>query len=285
MKYRSASHAKTRILKVMTRKAVSHMGKCHLEQLSSENHKWYSKAKKQLAYTTLRNITRNILVAAALFIIMTPSSLAARDEIKQYTNDFAQFLPGTAVIIDVGHGGIDGGASYGNIYEKDINLEVGKKLYAILQSRGIPTIINRTKDYALSDDNRWHRTSSRHLKDLSQRMGLTREINHVVFVSLHCNSISNVTAHGPLVLHQPNGESVLLAQHIQHAMNNLFQTKKHPVAAKSLYVLKYVKSPAVLIELGFISNPQDRARLTSSREQTTIANTIADGILHYFWIY
>jgi len=193
-------------------------------------------------------------------------------------------FPATAVIIDVGHGGVDSGAVYGNLYEKDINLEVGKRLYALLQSRGIPAVLNRTHDYALSDDNRWHRTSSRHLRDLSQRMGLTREIEHVIFVSLHVNAGNSPRAHGPLVLHQQQGESYLLASSVQSEMNALFHTAKRPVAVNSIYILKYVKSPAVLIELGFISNKDDRARLTSSRELTKIAGSIADGISHYFWV-
>ncbi|MFC6331420.1 N-acetylmuramoyl-L-alanine amidase [Paenibacillus septentrionalis] len=194
------------------------------------------------------------------------------------------YLPTTAVIIDAGHGGIDSGAFYGDIYEKDINLEVGKRLYAILQSRGIPTILNRTHDYALSDDNRWHRTSSRHLRDLSQRMGLAREIDHVIFISLHVNAVGNPNAHGPLVLHQQGGESALLARVIQTQLNGVYHTSKQPIAVNSFYVLKYVKSPAVLVELGFISNAEDRTRLTTPYEQKIIAEAIANGISHYFWI-
>ncbi|MCR8655892.1 N-acetylmuramoyl-L-alanine amidase family protein [Paenibacillus endoradicis] len=193
-------------------------------------------------------------------------------------------FPTTAVIIDAGHGGIDGGASYQNILEKDINLAVAKKLYAILQSNGIPTILNRTGDYALSEDNDWHKTSSRHLKDLSQRMGLTREIEHVIFISLHVNAAPNARANGPLVLHQHTGESSLLANNIQAPMNELFGTSKHVVPVKTFYLLKYIKSPAVLVELGFISNAADRERLVTSNEQTKIASAIASGVLHYLWI-
>lgn len=195
------------------------------------------------------------------------------------------FLPSTAVIIDAGHGGVDGGASYGDIMEKDINLAVAKKLYAVLMSRGIPAVLNRTNDYALSEENDWHRTSSRHLKDLSQRMGLTREIEHVVFVSIHVNAVSSARAHGPLVLYQRSvGESALLATNVQDHMNALYGTSKKVVAVKSFYLLKYVKSPAVLIELGFISNEHDRHRLTNQQEQTKIAISIADGISQYIWI-
>ncbi|URN93081.1 MAG: N-acetylmuramoyl-L-alanine amidase [Candidatus Pristimantibacillus lignocellulolyticus] len=193
-------------------------------------------------------------------------------------------FPTTAVIIDAGHGGIDGGASYQNILEKDINLAVAKKLYAILQSNGIPTILNRTDDYALSDENDWHKTSSRHLKDLSQRMGLTREIEHVIFISLHVNATTNTRANGPLVLHQHTGESALLANNIQAPMNDLFGTSKHVVPVKTFYLLKFIKTPAVLVELGFISNAADRERLVTSSEQSKIASAIASGVLQYLWI-
>lgn len=193
-------------------------------------------------------------------------------------------LPSTVVIIDVGHGGIDGGASYGDILEKDINLMVAKKLYAILQSKDIPTVLNRTGDYALSDENRWHKVSSRHLKDLSQRMGLTREIDHIVFVSLHVNAGRNTSAHGPLVLHQHTGESALLAVSVQNQLNSLFHTEKKVVPVKSFYLLKYIKSPSILVELGFISNSEDRSKLTNNAEQTKIAVAISNGILQYFWI-
>ncbi|HIW31642.1 MAG TPA: N-acetylmuramoyl-L-alanine amidase [Candidatus Paenibacillus intestinavium] len=215
-------------------------------------------------------------------IILSPITIQASNTEDEISTDI--MFPSTAVIIDVGHGGIDGGASYENILEKDINLAVAKKLYAILQSNGIPTILNRTDDYALSEDNQWLKTSSRHLKDLSQRMGLTREIEHVVFISLHVNAGANARAHGPLVLHQHTGESALLATNIQASMNNLFDTSKNVVPVKTFYLLKHVKSPAVLVELGFISNATDRERLITRNEQTKIASAIANGVLHYLWI-
>lgn len=237
-------------------------------------------------------VTNDLVPAMTTSQLILTSAHDNSDEILQNNtyhkeptpNDMKQLLPTTAVIIDAGHGGVDGGAINGSVYEKDINLEVGKKLYAALVSQGVPTILNRTHDYALSDDNRWHRTSSRHLRDLSQRMGLTREIDHLVFVSLHVNSVASKRAHGPLILHQSTGESAMLAHHIQEELNFLYDTHKRPIAVKSFYVLKYVKSPAVLVEMGFISNPNDLERLTSNVGQTKIAKSIADGILHYLWV-
>lgn len=235
----------------------------------------------------------SVVLLISMFIWLPSSELIHAMEINQSElhvhksqNDLPEkiLLPSTAVIIDAGHGGIDGGASFGNVLEKDINLIVAKKLYAILQSKGIPTVLNRTGDYALSDENSWHKISSRHLRDLSQRMGLTREIDHIVFVSLHVNAGRNTAAHGPLVLHQHTGESALLALNVQDQLNQLYQTEKKIVPVKSFYLLKYIKSPSILVELGFISNPEDRDRLTNATEQNKIAAAISDGILQYFWI-
>lgn len=193
-------------------------------------------------------------------------------------------LPYTTVIIDVGHGGIDGGASYGDLLEKDINLEVAKKLYLLLRSQGISAILNRTGDYALSDDNRWHNSRSRHRRDLSQRRQLTEEIDSELHVSLHVNSTKNRSKRGPLVLHQNNGESALLAFCIQDALNRQQNTAFLPREGKPFYLLNRVQQPAVIVEMGFISNESDRQMLKNPRSQHQIALAIASGIRQFKWI-
>ncbi len=101
--------------------------------------------------------------------------------------NYQRALPGAEVLIDVGHGGVDGGAHYENLLEKDINLAIAKRLYLQLRSNGIRTILNRNGDYALSEDNRWFGSPSRHQRDLSQRSQLTKEIQTQIVVSLHVN--------------------------------------------------------------------------------------------------
>ncbi len=193
-------------------------------------------------------------------------------------------LPSTAVIIDVGHGGIDGGASFKNVLEKDINLAIASKLYALLRREGIPVVMNRTGDYALSEDNRWHATRSRHRKDLSQRRQLTEEIGSELLVSLHVNWSKKSNVHGPLVLHQFQGESALLAFCIQDALNRQQSTSAWPEVGKPYYLLKRVQQPSVIVEMGFISSASDRAMLTDEEKQQEIAAAIASGIRQYKWI-
>jgi N-acetylmuramoyl-L-alanine amidase len=193
-------------------------------------------------------------------------------------------LPSTTVIIDVGHGGIDGGASSADILEKDINLAIARRLYTILRSQNIPAVLNRTGDYALSEDNRWHITRSRHRKDLSQRQQLTEEIESDLLVSLHVNWSKKPSQRGPLVLHQSNGESNLLALCIQDSLNRQQKTDFLPREGKTFYLLRRVQQPAVIVEMGFISSSSDRAMLTDPKRQEEVANAIASGIWQYKWI-
>lgn len=197
---------------------------------------------------------------------------------------YKRALPSAVVLIDAGHGGIDGGTNKGTILEKDINLAVAQKLYLLLRSQGITAVLNRTGDYALSEDNRWHVTRSRHRRDLSQRKGLTEEIDTTLFVSLHVNWAKTSDKRGPLVLHQENGESALLAFCIQDALNQLQKTNDQPRQGKPYYLLRSVRQPAVIVEMGFLSNPADRDMLTNRNAQTKLAVTIAAGLRQYLLI-
>lgn len=204
---------------------------------------------------------------------------------QEDSSSIRAFLPDTVVIIDAGHGGIDGGTSYDNVLEKDINLAIAKKLHLLLQNKQIPAILNRAGDYALSEENNWHRTSSRHLKDLSQRAGLAKQVRHILFISLHVNSGRIDKATGPVVLHQSSGESAVLAAHLLEQLNLYYNTKRIPKPVSSFYLLNYVKSPAVIVELGFITNSNDRAKLIDPLQQDKLAEALAKGISHYLWIY
>ncbi|AWB44192.1 N-acetylmuramoyl-L-alanine amidase [Paenibacillus sp. CAA11] len=193
-------------------------------------------------------------------------------------------FPGPTILIDAGHGGIDGGTSYGDILEKNINLEIGRRLFLILRSYGYSTVLNRTGDYALSDDNRWLASRSRHLRDLAQRKELSTELTPSIVVSLHVNWSKSPAKRGPLILFQEEGKSVFLATCLQDSLNQLYKTKTIPIVGEPFYILNYTPAPTVIVEMGFISNAQDRNFLTSLQGQRKIANTIAEGIIRYFTV-
>lgn len=218
---------------------------------------------------------------SALFLlsIIVARHAAAADQLPD--PDYKRALPAAEVLIDVGHGGIDGGTVYQDILEKDINLAVGKKLYLLLRASGIRAVMNRDGDYALSDDNRWHGSHSRHQRDLSQRTELSRQLKTTIVVSLHVNWADDRSAHGPLVLHQREGQSALLAGFIQHALNVQQKTSAFPRIGKPYYLLKTIRQPAVIVEMGFMSNTRDRAMLTNPRTQLQLADAIASGVRNY----
>lgn len=207
----------------------------------------------------------------------SPSALAEGKDLRHA-------FPEPVILIDAGHGGIDGGTSYGDILEKNINLEVARRLYVVLRSHGYRAILNRSGDYALSDDNRWLSIHSRHIRDLAQRKELSEHIPAAIVVSLHVNWSRDESQHGPLVLHQNEGRSAMLASSLQRALGRLYRisTPQSPKVGKPFYLLNHVDAPAVIVEAGFISNTEDRDMLVSPRGQQKIAEGLYAGIAEYF---
>lgn len=192
-------------------------------------------------------------------------------------------LPIAEVLIDAGHGGIDSGTHWGDVMEKDINLAISRKLYIVLRGRGIKAVLNRTGDYALSDDNRWQ-SASRHNRDLAQRKGLSDVIEPELFVSIHVNWSKKRGNRGPIVIHQDEGRSALLGSFIQDGLNRQQNSRRLPMPSNKYYVLNRVKVPSVIVETAFLSDSRDREMLISPRGQSRVALAIADGILAYFCV-
>jgi N-acetylmuramoyl-L-alanine amidase len=185
------------------------------------------------------------------------------------------------ILIDVGHGGVDPGTAYGNLNEKDINLQVAKRLYRQLTDAGFRVAMNRKEDVALSDDNRWLDNRSRHKRDLAQRRNLAKEMVPEMMISLHVNWSSDSRRRGPVVLYQSNEQGYMLAEVLQSSLNRLFGTNEKPVKGRAYYMLRHDYCPSVIVEMGFISNASDRARLTTPAEQEKIAKAMKEAVSEY----
>lgn len=218
-------------------------------------------------------ISKKIMILMALWLSFFPFS-----SVKALTNIHTPI----DILIDVGHGGIDGGASYEGVVEKHMNLAVGKALYKQLSSKGYTVILNRMGDYALSDDNSWLNTHSRHTKDLAQRKHLAKEVAPRIMVSLHMNTSKNPKKSGALVLYQKNHQSYLLAQVIQHTLNSFYKTTEKPVARTNLYLLNHSICPTVIVEMGYITNQSDRKKMIDPAHPAKIADAICSAIDTYF---
>lgn len=188
------------------------------------------------------------------------------------------------IVIDPGHGGIDGGAVSANgVMEKDINLSIALKLKEIAQQDGMTVILTRTEDKSL------HTTDSSKIRvqkrsDLAYRKKVLEETGALAFVSIHLNKFEQSKYKGAQVFYAKNDKSEELAKCIQQQLaeglkdGNTRQAKQVP---PDLYIFKGIKQTAVVVECGFLSNPEEEALLQQEEYQKKLAYYIFEGIKQF----
>ena len=193
------------------------------------------------------------------------------------TNDFP--LIGKVIYIDIGHGGNDPGAMYKNILEKDINLEIGKKIEQNLLKKGAIVYLTRYGDYDLSVTN----TINNKRSDLSRRGNLINKSGCDLFISIHLNAEETGVWRGAQVFYNSKlVKNKKIAETIQKYFKKNLNSDRKAKVDNSLYLLKRIDRPGVLLELGFLSNSNDRYLLKQENYQNKIADTIMNAIIHYF---
>ena len=191
-------------------------------------------------------------------------------------------VPNTVVVIDAGHGGEDGGASFDGVYEKDLNLSVALFLEEILRANGIRTAMTRREDVLLYDKNSdFH--GQKKIQDLVTRRKIAEGYENAIFVSIHMNSFPEEKYRGLQVYYSKNDDrSRVLAEKIQDLARS-FLSKENQRRAKaadsSIYLLDRLDCPAVLVECGFLSNNEERALLCDSEYRQAIALCIASSVI------
>lgn len=223
-----------------------------------------------------------IIISIILIPILRPNAIQ-----KVVNTIKIKPLDNKIIVIDPGHGGIDGGTNKGDILEKNINLEVGLKLRDLLVKKGARVVMTRETDESLDD--RIVGNVSRHREDLSTRARIINESNADLFLSIHVNYSKNEKRLGPIVLHHTNSEEgEFLAQHMQEYLNDISTYKKmdivteHNIMAGNYYIAGNTSTPGILIEMGFLSNEIDRKLLLDSDHQNEIIEQITKGIIAYF---
>ena len=193
------------------------------------------------------------------------------------------------VYLDAGHGGYDPGASYFGISEKSLTLAIQSRVKAKLEAEGYQVVTTRTSDTYV---------------DLTDRSRAANASESDIFVSIHINASGSSAAQGiETYYYQPYAEypsrinatyhanptrlsmSDTLANAIQSSLINATGAQNQGVKRQTFAVLRETTAPAVLLELGFLSNPQEAARLSTSAYQETLANAIVAGIKRYYSIY
>ncbi|WP_199426841.1 N-acetylmuramoyl-L-alanine amidase CwlD [Thermaerobacillus caldiproteolyticus] len=192
-------------------------------------------------------------------------------------------LSGRIIVLDPGHGGPDGGAVGGEVIEKDIALHVAKKLRDYLQQQGALVLLTREDDSDLADkDTRGYRR--RKVEDLRKRVKFINESEADLFISIHLNAIPSPRWRGAQTFYYGSLiENERLAKFIQAELRrNLENTDRSAKVINTVYLLKYAKKPGALVEVGFLSNPEERELLASDQYQTKLAASIYNGVLRYF---
>jgi N-acetylmuramoyl-L-alanine amidase len=193
-------------------------------------------------------------------------------------------LSGKVIALDAGHGGVDSGArSKEGLVEKNINLGIALYLRDYLQQAGAVVFMTREEDKDLANaDTKGY--SRRKTEDLKQRVQYVIQNNTDLFISVHLNSIPASRYSGAQTFYSlSNADSAGLAILIQNELtHNLLNTQRVAKTIKTVYLLTALKIPSALVEVGFLSNPEE-ARLMADRSyQQKVAASIYQGILRYY---
>ena len=249
--------------------------------ISASQHKWNS--GKYIVHGYIVNASgKNIGFGATSADVVAPKKIGSASRGNYYVLN-------KVVYLDAGHGGYDPGASYFGISEKSLTLAIQSRVKAKLESEGYQVVTTRTSDTYV---------------DLTDRSRAANASESDIFVSIHINASGSSAAQGiETYYYQPYAEypsrinatyhanptrlsmSDTLANAIQSSLINATGAQNQGVKRQTFAVLRETTAPAVLLELGFLSNPQEAARLNTSAYQETLANAIVAGIKRYYSVY
>lgn len=221
---------------------------------------------------------RNIIIITALFLtaitfVLCFAALAKTDVIAAKS--------GVKVVLDAGHGGIDGGVSgvKSGVHESEINLAVVKKLERYLIDAGITVVLTRSSDAGL------YGVASSTLKrrDMEKRKEIIQKAEPTLVVSVHMNYYPNSSRRGGQVFYKAGSEkSETLATSVQKGLNSLYKdVKDYSPLTGDYYILNCTDYPSVIAECGFLSNPVDEAFLLDEEFQGELAYSLFYGIINY----
>ena len=192
-------------------------------------------------------------------------------------------ISGLTIVIDPGHGGDDPGAvSVKGDLEKDITLAIAEELEYLLRKAAVFAVVVRRGDYDLADSSETN-LLKRKMQDLDRRVALAKEAQADLFISIHANFFPSPIWYGAQTFYYPGRpEDERLAKAIQAELVRHLGPNKRQALPGDFRVLREAGMPAVLIEVGFLSNPKEAALLSERGYQKRVAAAIFDGILRYY---
>lgn len=184
-------------------------------------------------------------------------------------------LRGKVIVVDPGHGGNNPGAVDNGVREADINLGVGLKLRDKLRQAGATVIMTRDSDRNVDA------SASTLAQELQARVDMAEQNHADIFVSVHSNENPDPGIAGAMTFY-PKGKSSALALEVQSALVRETSANDKGTQPATFYVLRNISMPGILVEMGFVSNADEAAKLNSDSYKSRVAQGIFSGIVKYF---
>ena len=215
------------------------------------------------------------------FVVLAAASYFSRESFWEEAWTGAKREDTRLIMIDAGHGGNDPGkVGVDGVLEKDLNLQLAKKLKTLLEQQDMEVMLVREEDRGLYDEN----ASNKKVQDMKRRCELINEEQPVCVVSIHQNSYHEESIHGAQVFYYSTSrESEKLAKVLQSELVRVAEPEntRQAKANDTYYLLKKTEAPVVIVECGFLSNWADCAKLQDENYQDKLVWAIHMGILKY----
>lgn len=178
------------------------------------------------------------------------------------------------IVVDPGHGGEDPGkVGINDVLEKDLNLQIAKKVAKLLEEVDIEVVMTRKND----------KVPDAKKKDLEQRIGLINDTNPTLALCIHQNSYPDEKIYGAQVFyHTVTEEAEDVASVVQEELRQIDPNNKRQIKENdTYYMLKFSKVPTIIVECGFLTNPEEARKLTQEEYQDELAFAICNGIVKW----
>lgn len=228
---------------------------------------------------TIRRVRLGLILLAALGLVSILQPLCQEESALAFAR-----MPRQVLIIDPGHGGEDGGAvSVSGQKESDLNLAIARRLDQLMGFYGVQTLMTREDDRSIHDASA---TTIREKKvsDLHNRVALVNGVEGGTLISIHQNTFPSPKSHGTQVFYADETRSRPLAQGIQDLVRDRLDSSNtrqaHQIPA-SVYLMNHITCRAVLVECGFLTNPEEDILLQDGTYQRKLAMVLGTGYLQY----
>ncbi|MBS6366627.1 MAG: N-acetylmuramoyl-L-alanine amidase [Clostridiales bacterium] len=188
------------------------------------------------------------------------------------------------IILDAGHGGEDGGASTASgVPESQINLEVALRMEDLFALVGQPVQMVRREDVSIYSAGA-QTLSQKKVSDLKNRVEMINDTQNALLISIHQNTYTDSKYHGAQVFYAATADSEALGTHLQAQLAAFLDPanlRKAKEASKSIYLMQNIQCTGVLVECGFLSNPQEAAKLQEESYQKQLSAVLVGGVAAY----